>query len=177
MHISNSQLQSLLSNIPDPKMRKELSDIATGKITHEIYCLSEDIIEDREVEILDKNNEKVLDKNGNAKTKTIQVIVREGCKNRLIAKIYNTGKVVMLASEGKAWLKSSRDRFDGNKGFQCWCGQDSLLSKQEVGHIGEAHPSNEDLANIWQNITKDPSSYPVVNGEKIIDGFMIKEIN
>lgn len=177
MQISNSQLQSLLSNIPDAKMRKELSDIATGKITHEILCLSEDIFVDTEETVLDKNDEPILNKDGTPKTKTVKTLSREGCKGRLIAKVYNTGKIVMTSSDGKAWLRSSRDRFDGNKGFQCWCGQDSLLAKQEVGHIEEAAPSNEDLGAIWQKITKDPSSYPIIDGEKIVDGFMIKEIN
>lgn len=177
MQISNEQLHALLSNIPDPKMRKELSDIATGKITHEILCLSEDVFTNTDEPVLNKEGEPLLDKEGNPKTKSVKTLTREGCKGRLIAKVYNTGKIVMTSSDGKAWLRSSRDRFDGNKGFQCWCGQDSLLAKQEMGHIGEAAPSNEDLGAIWQKITKDPSSYPVINGEKIVDGFMIKEIN
>lgn len=176
MQISNEQLHALLSNIPDPKMRKELSDIATGKITHEILCLSEDVFIDTDEPVLNKKDEPILNKDGSAKTKSVKTLLREGCKGRSIAKVYSGGKIVMTSSDGKAWLKSSRDRFDGNKGFQCWCGQDSLLAKQEMGHIGESVPSNEDLGAIWQKITKDPSSYPVINGEKIVDGFMIKEI-
>lgn len=176
MQVSNAQIQSLLNNLPDPKMRREMSDILTGQVKYEILCLSEDVYQDVEEPVLNKKGEQVLDKKGLVKTETINKLVSEGCKGRSIGKIYNTGKVVMTTSDGKAWLRSSRDRFDGHKGFQCWCGNDSLLAKQELGHIGEAAPSKEDLGEIWKKISSDPNSYPTIKGETIIDGFMLKEI-
>lgn len=180
MQVTDSQLQTLLKNIPDAQTRRQLADIVSGKVSHEVYCLSEDVVETVEVPHLDKEGKPVLysagEKAGQPKTRQEERLVRKGCAGRLIARIYNDKRVVMVASEGKAWLRSSRSRFDGFKGFQCWCGNDSLLADQEKGHITAVEPNKEDLGAIWKNLQNNPTNYPNINGEQIIDGFMIKEI-
>ena len=76
----------------------------------------------------------------------------------------------------ESYLGTSRHRLDGFMGFECWCGNDSRLAPQEVGHLGAAPPSKSALEKIWQKVTNTPSDYPITNGEQIIDGFMIKEL-
>lgn len=100
------------------------------------------------------------------------------CKNRLIGYIYEDGRVQMVTDEdGKSYLRSSRHRLDGFMGFECWCGNDSRLSLQEQGHIGQGAPSKSELEKVWNNLSNKPSKYPIIKGQQKIDGFLVKEIN
>jgi len=98
------------------------------------------------------------------------------CKGRLIGQILDTGKVNAVADNGKTYLRASRHRLDGFMGFECWCGNDSRLAKQEKGHIGAFAPDKTALQKVWENLNFKPSDYPVVNGEQNIDGFILKEM-
>lgn len=86
-------------------------------------------------------------------------------------------------TEGRevGFLFSSRDRLDGFKGFECRCGNDSRLSKQEQGHLQhEGRPvmgvSKQILENIGRAIEDSPSEYPIVDGCQEIDGFVIENV-
>lgn len=157
MNIPNSALRQILKNIPDRKQRDVIANIMTGKITHEVACLSEDVYE------------------GKGKKK---VLVREGCKGRVIAHIFNDGKIRLTISDGKAWLRASRHRLDGATGFQCWCGNDSRLCIQERGITGieKNAITKSDIEQVYLNLQKKPANYPVFQGKQIIDGFAIQEI-
>lgn len=144
--INNSQLEKLLQNIPDVKQRELLRNIATGKVVKQIRCMS------------------------------------KACSGRIVAHVLDNGRLVTVASpkvkggENFMWLRSSRDRLDGNKGFECWCGNDSRLAPQEKGYIdtkGNA-PTKADLSKIFEKVQNEPSDYIVINGAQNIDGFVIE---
>lgn len=181
--VQNEAIQKLFETVQDPKQRQLLAGIINGKLVAEVYCDSEDIYEDREVPVLDEENEPVLYKSGKrkgeAKTTTASVLVREGCKGRMIGRIWDDGRVEETAAEdGTIHLRSSRKRFDGEYGFECWCGQDSRIAEAEVGVLtfdGRA-PTREGIQTIADNLKQKPANYPIIEGEKIIDGFRIKGV-
>lgn len=101
----------------------------------------------------------------------------ETCKGRHVGDIYTNGRVVATEDkDGKMWLRSSRKRFDGFMGFECWCGNDSRLAEQERGIIGKAAPSKSHLEKVWENIQAKPPQYKKTKGATTIDGFRIKEV-
>lgn len=154
MNVPNAAIEEMLKAIPDRKQRNQIASIINGKVEKEVYCHSQDIVD--------------------AKDK--KKLVQKGCNGRLIARIYNDGRVVMVASDGKAWLRSSRHRFDGQMGFQCWCGQDSLLAEAEQGIIGEAPPTREDLGSIYEKLQIKKPNYKQFQGGTFVDGFEVREI-
>jgi len=102
----------------------------------------------------------------------------EECEGRHIANINNDGSVSLVASEGKSWLRASRNRLDSAMGFQCWCGNDSRLSKQEmlVPEMNQSAVDKNVVRRVLALVNDDPSNYPVVNGSQSVDGFVIEEV-
>ncbi len=103
----------------------------------------------------------------------------ETCKNRLIGRVHRNGAIREVYNENdEAYLRSSRDRLDGYKGFECWCGNDSRIAAQEEEHIKSNGnpPSKAGLEQIFVNVKSHPSNYPVKNAKQIIDGFEIREV-
>lgn len=181
--VQDEAIKKLFETVQDPKQRQVLAGILNGKLVAEVYCDSEDIYEDREVPVLDEENQTVLYKSGKnkgqPKTTTEKVLVRPGTNGRLIARIWDDGRVEEVADEnGFIWLRSSRKRFDGNYGFECWCGQDSRIAEAEVGVLtfdGRA-PTREGIQTIADNLKKNPANYPIIEGEQHVDGFRIKGV-
>lgn len=99
------------------------------------------------------------------------------CKGRLIAHVMDNGQVNAVTTRNKTFLRSSRHRFDGFMGFECWCGNDSRLAPQEKGHIGATAPDKSALQKVWEKVNNKPSDYPVIKGVQTIDGFKIEEIS
>lgn len=180
MNIPNAAVEEMLKAIPDRKQRSQIASIINGKVVKEVYCHSEDIKGKEFVPVIGADGQVVRYKSGakagQEKTEAKEVLVQTGCKGRLIARIFDDGRVVMVASEGKAWLRSSRHRFDGHMGFQCWCGQDSLLAEAEKGVIGEAPPTREDLGAIYEKLQVKKPNYKPFQGATFVDGFEIREI-
>lgn len=180
--IPNKALKQILNSIPDRKQRDVIASIMTGKITKHILCLSEDVREEQEVPLLDKKGEPVLyktgDKKGQPKTEKKEVLVREGCNGRVIAHVYDNGKIRMAASDGKAWLRATRHRLDGHLGFQCWCGNDSRLSDAEKGVEAIEHNAIDKAAieQVYENLKTMKKEYPVEGKRQVIDGFAIEEL-
>lgn len=113
----------------------------------------------------------------NSKAVKAVYCVSDTCKGRLVAHITDTGKVnAITEKDGKTWLKSSRHRFDGFMGFECWCGNDSRLAAQEKGYIGASAPDKSALQKVWEKVNDKPSDYPLIRGSQTIDGFKIEEI-
>lgn len=108
------------------------------------------------------------------------------CNGRIIAYIYTNGKVEMTLypdNDGGeiGFLFASRDRLDGFKGFECRCGNDSRLSKQEAGHLQyQGNPvmsiSKQKIEDIGRAIQDSPSEYPIVDGCQEIDGFVVEKV-
>lgn len=182
MQVANKAIEEMLKNV-DPQSRKVMANILTGKIIANIFCLSQDIKEKREVPVVDENGKPVLyvkgDKKGKQKTEEKDVVVRTGCNGRHIGVIYDNGRAEPVRDpDGNFYLRSTRKRLDGAVGCECWCGQDSRISAQEAGHIdysGNA-PSKEGLETIFKNVQKNPTVVEIKNGRTEVDGFAFEEL-
>lgn len=182
MQVANKTIEEILKNA-DPQSRQVMANILTGKIVANIFCLSEDQKEVRDVPTLDKDGQhqyyKTGEKEGQIKTHKEEVVVREGCKGRHIGIVYDNGRAEPVRDpDGNYYLRSTRQRLDGAIGCECWCGQDSRISAQEAGHIdfsGNA-PSKEGLESIFKNVQKNPTVVEIKNGRTEIDGFAFEEL-
>jgi hypothetical protein len=182
MNVANKAIEEMLKNA-DPQSRKVMANILTGKIVANIYCLSEDVKSTREVSVLDKSGNPVLyksgDKKGEVKTTTEEYISRVGCKGRHIGVVYDNGRAEPVrADDGNFYLRATRQRLDGVIGCECWCGQDSRISKQEAGDLkfdGQP-PTKQGLESIFKRIQKDPTLVEIKNGRTEIDGFAFEEL-
>lgn len=146
-HLPQNTLNDLLNSIPDPKQRKIISDIATGKVVKQIICT----------------------KGGK----------ESHPKNAVIGYIYSSGRIEGAQnSKGEMMLRSSRDRFDGNKGFECWCGNDTRIAEVEAEDIDKRGnpPTRNGLENILKKLNMKKEAYPVKDGAQNIDGFIIQEV-
>lgn len=135
----------ILESIPDPRQRAQIAAILQGTIVKQVYCMSSE------------------------------------CKGRHIADLYKDG-VWRIVPSGKDeqgrdlyWLRSWRNRLDGFPGFECWCGNDSRLAKQEVGEVGQG-VTKQGIENVAIRLQQDPASYPTIKGEQEIDGFVLKDV-
>lgn len=99
------------------------------------------------------------------------------CKGAVIAHIYHDGQIIEVKNSEKSGCLSSRKRFDGYMGFQCRCGQRSILSAQEKDTVGPVMPmpTKEELQEIAKRINKNPSSYQEQDGAIEVDGFIIED--
>lgn len=158
MNIPNSAVREILKNIPDRKQRDQMANILTGKIVKNVRCLGKKPWSNR-------NDKGIL-------------VQHKPCDGRIIAHVYSDGKIRLAASDGKAWLRSFVHRLDGATGFECWCGNDSRLSVQELEVVKRRGTSatKEYIEDVANNVMKKPSNYPIKNGVQIVDGFAIEEI-
>ena len=150
MPVHNKIIQDMLGNINDPKMRSVYGRIISGDIVKQIECWS------------------------------------DNCKGRVIATVDSKGAVEetppVVDPEGKngiysSGLEGSRQRFDGQIGFRCYCGNNSILCEEEKGVITPARPSMEDLEKIAERLERrKPNLYPVNKGKQNVDGFVIKDV-
>lgn len=186
-HIPDSVLNEMLGQLP-PETRKSLSNIVSGKITHQIHCNGADTYVTVNEPVLDANGNQLVDDDGQLMIEPVQQLARQGCKGDVIAYLYADGLderrqpkyrvEPVIFPDGKMRLRSSRKRLDGHLGCQCWCGNDSLVARQESGAIQRdgLPPSREGLETIYSALQSDPADYPVVNGAKEVDGFVIEKV-
>lgn len=138
-----NNLEKLLDNIPDLRMRKSLESIIKAKVSKRVKCMSPQ------------------------------------CNGRIIGHIHEDGSVHEIVDpSGGIFLRASRHRLDGYMGFQCWCGNDSRLAKQEKGNAGIENNAvqRSDLEEIWDKVQREPSSYPEYAGKQRIDNFLIEKL-
>lgn len=189
--IKQSIVNEMLNKISDPAMREVYGGIIAGEVTNEVQCLSEDIMEDVLIEVLDEDNNPVLFKSGKRKgepkTTKETVVAREGCKGRTIAYLLSSGAVQetpplvndnpYFTGQYKSGLEGSRQRLDGQRGFRCYCGNSSILCEEEKGVITPAVPSQLDLQKVAERLSnRKPNLYLPKNGETKIDGFNVVEL-
>ena len=139
----------MLNNIDDQNLRSMYGRILNGDITKQVRCMS------------------------------------KSCNGRVIAtidKYNNVSEVAPLLSKRKdsalyaSGLEGSRIRLDGEFGFRCYCGNESILAKEEAGIITPAQPNMEDLEEIAKRLAKrQPDYYKHVNGLKEVDAFIIED--
>lgn len=159
--VNQSIMNSMLKNISDPKLRETYGDIVSGKYAYEIYCLKPQI---------------------NPLTK------KPFHGNRVaIGYLTKRGKVIDACVTDKktgqpiAGVETSRDRFDGRKGFRCYCGNWSIQAKEEQGVLKAAKvprpPTRDELQEIFQKVEKSGKGpLQFSNGWAEYDGFGLKEI-
>lgn len=180
MQVNDELVNRMLRNLP-ASHREQMASILKAEVAFEVIDPTEDRYQEVEVPVLDENEQPVLYKSGKnkgePKTTTEQKLVQEGGNGRVIAHIMVDGSVVPLVDEqGRMWLRSSRMRTDGEWGFQSWSGLDSLIASHEAGIIGEAQPTKEDLYHMAERLQKQPPKYATINGERHVDGFIIREV-
>ena len=182
MQVANKAIEEMLKNA-DPQSRKVMANILTGKIVANIFCLSEDIIQEREEVVLGEDGVPLVYKSGakkgQQKMELVKHVTRKGCNGRHIGVVYDNGRAEPIRDEdGNYYLRSTRQRLDGAIGAECWCGQDSRISAQEAGDLrfdGQP-PSKEGLASIFKRIQKNPTVVEIKNGRTEIDGFAFEEL-
>lgn len=150
-NIPDATLQEMLKQLPK-ETQKSLAHIVAGKITYQVVCLSD-----------------------TCKGEPIAYLYVDGTDS-LGRPAYRIEPVVRPDQIMK--LRASRKRLDGQYGFQCCCGNDSRLARQELGHIGfdGLPPTREGLEAIYEALQKNPASYPEVGGSKEVDGFRTERL-
>lgn len=94
----------------------------------------------------------------NMKSQMFTIICND-CKGSSVIRLNETiqGKII-------EWLKidqviSGRQRLDMNMGWQCYCGNNSLLTKQEIDHIeNKAQPEPKEIMEIKNNLIPEPDT-------------------
>ncbi len=180
MQVNDQLINQMLRNLPQDQ-QDVMAGILRQEYAFEVVCNSQDVFADVEVPVLDEDGNQVAYKSGKHKGEpkftTEKQLIQEGAKGRTIAYITVNGEVVPTKDEqGRMWLRSSRRRTDGEWGFQSWCSTDSILAEHEIGVIGEAQPSKEDIAQLAQNLAEKPPKYVTINGEREVDGFIIRDV-
>lgn len=156
-----SVINQMLKNIPDSKARQMYGQLLNRKLTKRVLCLSRACGGRVIAYIDDKNNcheEKPL-------LKQITVRPKKGKIPAIKTKKYVSG------------LSSSRLRLDGKWGFHCYCGNRSILAREEKGIIGMTPPTKRDLEEIASRLGRRRE--PVVaSPAKVqeVDGFRVEDI-
>lgn len=148
MQVPDNVVNNMLKNLPAP-MRQAYGSIVNGDVTHLVHCDS------------------------------------KKCKGKIIAHIMTDGRVIetqlVIDPKGKygrysSGLEGSRQRLDGNWGFRCYCGNNSILSSQEQGHIGAGAPSKEDIMTIANKVQRKPTKISTKGGKISVDGFTLEQV-
>lgn len=189
MHVPQNVVKEMLINIKDPNLRAVYGGIINGTVVSQVSCTSEDIIEERELPVVDNDGKpvtyKIGSKRGQPKMELQQVVVKYGCKGRVIALIDDKGAVTETEPVADptgnqtycSGLEGSRQRFDGQMGFRCYCGNNSILCEEEKGVITPARPTANDLQKIANRLSKRQDNIYIPNeGKTEIDGFIITEL-
>lgn len=155
----------MLQNIPDPKLRETYGAIASGKMSYRVSCVNPQKLPGEK-------------RNAHAKGVVIGYIDLKGrCVDEPVSR--KDGEIV-------SGIETSRDRFDGRKGFKCYCGNDSIRAAEEMAVIGDYKetpifarpPSKKELSGIYNELQlsgKTPG-YEFINGSMEYDGFKVEEI-
>lgn len=80
-------------------------------------------------------------------------IICTSCKGSSVIRLNETvqGKIIEWLKIGK--VISGRERLDMNMGWQCYCGNNSLMTKQELEHItNKSQPEPKEIMEIRNNL-------------------------
>lgn len=91
--------------------------------------------------------------------KTYEVIC-DKCKGTSVVGIRESsqGKLVNWLKIGK--VISARERLDMQMGWQCYCGNNTLMTKQERKQIkNHAQPEPSEIQSIVKNLKPEPSGF------------------
>lgn len=157
----------MVKNVADPELREHYGNIINDQYPYEVYCLNPGTFID------DKGKERPF----HAKKCKIGYITQKNQCIDLQAQDKN-GRIL-------AGIETSRDRFDGKKGFRCYCGNNSITAEEEKDMLESSPipntarpPTREELIAIYEKITVNGKEIGTqfINGEAEYDGFLVKEI-
>lgn len=159
--IHDSVLNGMLKNITDPKLRETYGAILSGKFPYKVYCMDPQTL---------PGEKKPAHKAG-----------------VLIGYIDKKGKVITEPAQRKdgeivSGVETSRDRFDGRKGFKCHCGNWSIQAPEEQPTFSKykfpVPPTKQDLVDIHEALQKSGKRLGMdfVGGVMEYDGFRIEEV-
>lgn len=165
MQVQESALKGMIRNISDPKLREQYGNIISGKYPYRVFCMNPQKNPETKRQYHPKKMEiGYIDIQGNAiDTQTVEKKTREPI----------------------AGIATSRDRFDGRKGFRCYCGNSSIRADEEAAVIGsEAEvprfsrpPSRKELGDIFSQLQKSGKGpLQFSNGWAEYDGFALQEV-
>lgn len=155
MQISNNIIKDVISNISDPKLRELYGQIINDSITHQVKCTSR-VCRERVVGYIFANG-----------------VV----KDNLLLDAVGSPKLDKKTGLPVSGIRSSRQRFDGQRGFQCWCGNNSILAQEEKGVITSSVPTKSDFEKIANRLmSRGKLKIPKINGKTDIDGFIVEEV-
>lgn len=154
MHVNNSVLNGMLSNVTDPKLRETYGAIIAGKFPYHVLC---------------------MDPQNKAHKPGI-----------VIGHIDGRGRCIDEPTVGKngepvAGIETSRDRFDGRKGFRCYCGNWSIQAAEEKPVFKKykfpVPPTQADMGDIFSALQASGKVLgpEFINGRMEYDGFAIVE--
>lgn len=118
-------------------------------------------------------------------THTIHCMSKK-CNGKLVGEIYENARspYVLMVETKESGVARNRKRLDGQWGFKCKCGNDSILAKEEVGNIPmwtkdekplRDAPNTEEMLTIANAIgQRKGNPYEERNGVKNVDGFEIR---
>lgn len=161
MHVNNSVLNGMLKSVTDPKLRETYGNIISGKFPYRVFCMAP---------------QKLAGETRQAHKKGV-----------LIGYIDGKGKCVdepVSRADGQivSGIETSRDRFDGRKGFRCYCGNWSIQAPEEQPTFEKtnpaAPPTREQMEEIFAALTKSGKAqgYQFINGAMEYDGFKLEEV-
>lgn len=162
MQVQDSILQGMIKNIADPGLRDTYGHIISGRYAYRVHCLKPGI---------NPATKKPFHK-----------------ANMPIGWITQKGRVIDACTSNKkgvplAGIETSRDRFDGRKGFRCYCGNWSIQCEEEQGVmkqspiLGGVAPTKEDMTQIAERLQKSKKgALQFIGGRAEYDGFALEEV-
>jgi len=150
--LPNRKVKTILDNISDPRQKSLIEGILTEKVVSKVQCMSK------------KCRGRIVAhfvKNVNDNRETPEIVIKP-----------------TVNKKGVMFLLAYRPRLDGFAGFQCICGNDSRLSKAEMGVKGIENNAvtKKDLNEVFAKLTKKPATYTKVGGKLEIDNFVVTDI-
>lgn len=162
MQVQESILKGMLKNISDPGLRETYGNIISGRYAYRVHCLA-------------PGTNPATGKPFHKPDMPIGFISQKG---KVIDACAVNKKGVPIAG-----IETSRDRFDGRKGFRCYCGNWSIQSEEEQGVLqttktpGGVAPTQKDLVAIAEALQKsNKGALSFINGRAEYDGFALEEV-
>lgn len=160
MQANAATINEMIKSIPDPRMREMYGNIVSGQYKFKVYCI-----------------------NPRVNPATRKPYHAKMCA---IGYIAGNGQVVDAQTVDKrgepiAGIESSRDRFDGRKGFKCYCGNWSIQCEEELGVLKQSRaplpPTKSELQQIFEKLkSSGKQQLKFVNGAASYDGFLLQEV-
>lgn len=149
-----SVADQMLQHITDPGLQAKYASILNGQVEFAVHCNSKQCA---------GHIIAYLDTNGSI-TEIDPITPTEKQRAKASYGLYVSG------------LEGSRQRLDGQWGFRCYCGNNSILASHEQGIIGSNPPTKRDLEKIFGKLQEIPTNYVEQNGLLEVDGFTLERI-